>query len=116
VGLPVAEQLRRNAARIRRRYKAEHFLAYFQAYTNTFERVAQLQAWFAEALAQPGVVGIVVGTRPDCLPTRVLRLLSDLARQTYVSVELGVQTLDDGQLAFLSRGHDAACTRRALDA
>ena len=113
--LPLREQIRRNAARIRARYRADKFLVYFQAYTNTFERMARLQEWFETALAEPDVLGIVVGTRPDCLPPRVLRLLAGLARQAHVGVELGVQSLDDAQLAFLSRGHDAACSLRALE-
>jgi uncharacterized protein len=113
--LGLREQIRRNGARIRERYGAEKLLVYFQAYTNTFERMAQLQAWYETALAESDVAGIVVGTRPDCLPERVLRLLARLARETYVGVELGVQTLDDAQLAFLSRGHDAACSLRTLE-
>jgi uncharacterized protein len=111
--LPLGEQIRRNGERIRARYGAEKLLVYFQAYTSTFTHGAQLMAWCEEALAAPDVVGVVIGTRPDCLPPRVLRLLAGLARRTYVAVELGVQTLDDAQLAFLARGHDAA---RALDA
>lgn len=111
----LAEQIRINGDRVRRRYKADKLLVYFQAYTHTFARITQLERWFTEALAQPGVAGIVVGTRPDCLSPRVLRMLSDLARNTYVSVELGVQTLDDDQLNFLSRGHDGAASLRALE-
>jgi len=111
--LELGAQIRRNGERIRARYGAEKLLVYFQAYTNTFARLAELQRWYETALAAPDVVGIVIGTRPDCLPPRVLRMLAALARQTYVGVELGVQTLDDAQLAFLSRGHDAA---RSLDA
>lgn len=114
-GLPLHEQIRRNGARIRARYKAERLLVYFQAYTSTFVHMARLQAWCEEALAEPGVAGIVIGTRPDCLPERVLRYLQHLARQTYVGLELGVQTLDDAQLAFLRRGHDRACSLRALE-
>lgn len=114
-GLPLSEQIRVNRERIRRRYKAEKFLVYFQAYSNTFDRVAQLQHWYTEALRARDVVGVVIATRPDCLPQPVVRLLAGLARSTYVSVELGLQTLDDAQLAFLSRGHDSACSLRALD-
>lgn len=114
-GLPLREQIRHNGARIRARYKAERWLVYFQAYTNTFARVAQLQEWYEEALAEPGVAGIVIGTRPDCLPDRVLSLLQRLARETYVGLELGVQSLDDAQLAFLRRGHDRATSLRALE-
>ena len=112
----LATQIRINGERVRRRHKAEKLLVYFQAYTHTFAKITQLERWFTEALAQPGVAGIVVGTRPDCLSPRVLRMLSDLARETFVSVELGVQTFDDEQLEFLARGHDGAASLRALEA
>jgi radical SAM protein (TIGR01212 family) len=113
---PLGEQVRVNSARIRERYRAERFLVYFQAYTNTFARVSRLEALFESALALPGVVGIVVGTRPDCLPPGMIRRLAAWARRTYVSVELGIQTLDDAQLRWLSRGHDRACSLAALEA
>jgi uncharacterized protein len=111
---PLAGQIQANAARIRARYKAGHFLVYFQAYTHTFDRASRLEALYEEALAVPNVEGIVIGTRPDCLPSGMIRRLAAWARRTYVSVELGVQTLDDAQLRWLSRGHDAASTRDAL--
>jgi radical SAM protein (TIGR01212 family) len=114
-GLPLAEQVAINGERIRRRYKADKLLVYLQAYTNTFARVSLLEAWCEEALALPGVAGLVIGTRPDCLPPGMVRRLGELARRNYVSVELGVQTLDDGQLAFLARGHDRDCSLRALE-
>jgi hypothetical protein len=113
---PLREQLRLNGERIRERYGAERFLVYFQAYTTTFARVRNLAAMFEEALAAPGVAGLVVGTRPDCLPPAVLALLADLARTHYVSVELGVQTLDDAQLRWLARGHTREQSLRALSA
>ena len=61
------------------------------------------------------VVGIVLGTRPDCLPSRVLKLFQEYAERTYLSVEIGIQTLDDEQLNFLSRGHDSQCSLDAID-
>ena len=115
-GEDLAAQIRANGARIRQRYGAHKLLVYFQAYTNTFERLSRLEALFQEALAQPDVVGLVIGTRPDCLSRGLLKRLDALARATYVSVELGVQTLDDGQLAWLERGHDRACSLAALRA
>ncbi|MCZ6729409.1 MAG: TIGR01212 family radical SAM protein [SAR324 cluster bacterium] len=115
VGQPLQTQIARVSARLRERYKAERFLVYFQAYTNTFERISRLEALFEEALRQPDVIGLVVGTRPDCLPRRMLRLMSEIARSHYLSVELGVQSLDDDQLNFLSRGHDGACSLAALE-
>lgn len=115
-GEPLREQVRAAAERIGERYGAERFLVYFQAYTNTFARVSRLQAWYEEALTLPRVVGIVVGTRPDCLPSGMIRRLAALARDTYVSVELGIQTLDDAQLRWLSRGHDRTRSLAALAA
>ena len=116
VGLPLSEQIRRNGERIRVRYKAEKFIVYFQSYTNTFQPLARLERQLHEALAMPGVVGVALGTRPDCLPPAMIDLLDDLARRTHVSVELGLQTLDDAQLDFLARGHDSACSLAALEA
>ncbi len=114
-GKPLAVQIRETRERIRRRYKAERFLVYFQAYTNTFGRISRIKALVAEALEQEDVVGVVIGTRPDCLPGAVLRFFSEVARDHYLSLELGLQTLDDRQLRFLSRGHDSACSIAALD-
>lgn len=114
-GAPLAAQVAAARERVAARYKAERFLVYFQAYTNTFARFSRVQALVEEALALPDVVGVVVGTRPDCLPRRVLEFFAGVAREHYLSLELGLQTLDDGQLAFLSRGHDSACSLRALE-
>jgi len=114
-GLPLREQIARTSERLRERYKAERFLVYFQAYTNTFQRMSRLEGLLAEALEAPDVVGVVVGTRPDCLPRTALELMADVAGSRYLSVELGVQTLDDAQLRFLSRGHDRACSLHALE-
>jgi len=115
VHLDLVEQFRVNSEQIKTHYKAEQFLVYFQAYTNTFARVSELKALFDTALAQPDVIGLVVGTRPDCLSSGAMKLLSQTAEEKYVSVELGLQTLDDEQLRFLSRGHDAACSLAALE-
>ena len=70
---PVREQIQINREAIRKRYRAEKFLIYFQAYTNTFGRFRELEYFYKEALKEKDVVGIVVGTRPDCLPKRVLQ-------------------------------------------
>ncbi len=112
--LPLAEQIRINRERIARRYRAERFLVYFQAYTNTFGRVAQLRQRFDTALAQEQICGLVLGTRPDCLPARIMPLLRETHERTYVMVELGVQSLFDHHLLFLQRGHDAACSLDAI--
>jgi radical SAM protein (TIGR01212 family) len=73
-----------------------------------------LESLYQTALKEKDVVGIVVGTRPDCLPKRVLRKFAEIAQENYLSVELGVQTFDDAQLRFLSREHDSASSLNAI--
>ena len=111
---PIREQIQINREAIRKRYRVEKFLIYFQAYTNTFGRFKELEALYQLALEEEDVVGLVVGTRPDCLPERVLRKFAEIARDNYLSVELGIQTFDDTQLLFLSRGHDSATSLKAI--
>jgi radical SAM protein (TIGR01212 family) len=112
---PLEEQIRINRDRIARRYRTSRFLVYFQSYTNTFDRVASLQERFDVALEQEGVVGLVVGTRPDCLPSRIMPLLRASHEAAYLMVELGVQSFFDPHLLFLQRGHDAACSLGAIE-
>lgn len=115
--LPVSEQIARALPRLRRRYpRAIGFLAYLQPYTNTYCEPAHLAEVCREALAAPGCLGLVIGTRPDALPPGILDLLGELARQTFLQVELGVQSTDDAALAAMERGHDWACARGAIAA
>lgn len=107
-GRVLAEQIRHNKRLVGRRYRDCGYLVYFQAYTNTLDKVADLEARYRIALAEPGVNGLVIGTRPDCLPRRVLTLLGNLSRDHYIMVELGIQSFDDGRLAYLKRGHTGA--------
>jgi radical SAM protein (TIGR01212 family) len=99
-------QIDQSIARMRLRYrKCNDFLAYFQPATNTYAAVEKLRAVYEEALEHPQVVGLVIGTRPDCVPADVLDLLSDLAERTYLSVEYGMQTIHDRSLDWMNRGH-----------
>jgi len=91
------------------------FLVYFQSYSNTYAPLERLQRLFGEALACPGVAGIVVGTRPDCVDAAKLDYLADLARRTYVCVEYGIESTFDATLRAVNRGHDFACARRAVE-
>ena len=111
---PMLQQLKYHKERIRKRYKANKFLIYFQSYTNTFGRLSELKKHCVEALQQEDIVGIVIGTRPDCLPKGALKFFEELAAQTYLSIELGIQTFDDQQLIFLRRGHDREASIDAL--
>ena len=100
---------------IRKRYKVNQFLVYFQAYTNTFGQQQRFLSMYQQALQYDDVVGLVIGTRPDCLPKRMLKALDQLSQKKYVSVELGLQTLNDQQLIFLSRHHDRHCSLEAIE-
>jgi radical SAM protein (TIGR01212 family) len=112
--LDVQEQIRTRIPPIRERFNAEKFLAYFQSYTNTYADVDYLRPLYEAALAESGIEGLCIGTRPDCLPDAVIELLEDLARTHYVSLELGVQSFEDATLEFLTRGHDGQCSIDAL--
>jgi len=101
------EQIIVNREKISRRYRAKQFLVYFQSYTNTFDRVSELEQRFKVALEQDDIQGIVLGTRPDCLPGRILPLLKQTHEDHYLMVELGLQSFFDHHLTFLQRGHDA---------
>lgn len=105
---PVAEQLAEGIGRLRNRFGAQRFLAYFQPATNTYGSVRRLRALYEEALRHPDVVGLVIGTRPDCVPDAVLELLAELSRRTWLLVELGLQTIHDRTLAWMNRGHGYA--------
>jgi uncharacterized protein len=111
----IAEQLERGKAFLRRRHKARKFLAYFQRYTNTYAPVETLGRLYDEALADADIVGLVVGTRPDCVPDPVLDLLQTYAQRTYVSVEYGLQSIHDSTLTRVNRAHGFSEFRDAVD-
>ena len=112
--LPLLKQIQINREAIRKRYKAKKFLIYFQSYTNTFGQFSDLETLYHNALKEIDVIGLVVGTRPDCIPKRILSKFAELSKEQYLSVELGVQTFDNHQLNFLSRGHDRATSIEAI--
>ncbi len=101
----VTEQLRQGAAAVRKRHRAEKFIAYFQSYTNTYDPPAKLEKLYREALAFPGVVGLAISTRPDCVPDDVLDLLAEISRDTYLWLELGLESIHDRTLKWVNRGH-----------
>lgn len=105
--LEAFEQMSEIIENHRTRYKAQKFLVYFQAYTNTFLKFSKLKSHVEKALEHPDVVGIVVGTRPDCLSKEVLNFWKETSQKTFVSVEMGVQSFNDQHLKFLRRGHTA---------
>ena len=91
------------------------FLAYFQAYTNTYAKVEELRAMYEEALAVDDVVGVVIGTRPDCVSDELLDYLEKLSHRTFVLVEYGIESANDETLRRINRGHDFACSRDAVE-
>jgi len=107
-GLSVSAQLEAGKEVMVRKYKAAHFMAYFQPFSNTFAPAEKLRAVYREALDVPGVVGLAVGTRPDCLADDALQVLAEIDRQSYLWLELGLQSRHDRTLDFLRRGHDYA--------
>lgn len=107
--VPIIEQVAQGQLQIRKRKPADKFLAYFQAYTNTYGDVDYLRQVYDEALAQPGIIGLSVGTRPDCVPDPVLDLLAEYQqRGQEVWLELGLQSAHDEALARVNRGHGFA--------
>ncbi len=110
----VSDQIQKGMPYLRRRYGAERFIVYFQAFTNTYAPVATLERLYREALGHPGVVGLAIGTRPDCVDEEKIALLEDLARDRFILVEYGLQSVHDRTLEFINRGHDVACFRDAV--
>ncbi|EMA3774740.1 TIGR01212 family radical SAM protein [Vibrio metoecus] len=103
----IQEQLKDRAGEIKR---AKKYLAYFQAYTSTYAEVQVLKSMYEQALEEADIVGLCVGTRPDCVPDAVLELLADYVQQGYeIWLELGLQTAHDQTLKRINRGHDFAC-------
>lgn len=102
---PIGDQIQQAAEHLRHRYGDCQFLAYFQPGTNTYAPVETLRALYQQALQQPGIVGLAIGTRPDCVPDEVLDLLAELAQKTWVLLELGLQTIHNRTLQWMNRHH-----------
>jgi radical SAM protein (TIGR01212 family) len=111
---PIGQQVEEAVQRLQTRYDCQQFLAYFQPATNTYAPVGRLRAVYEEALAHPRVVGLAIGTRPDCVPDEVLELLAEIAQRTYLSVEFGIQTIHNRSLAWMNRGHEHGASLDAL--
>ena len=112
--LGIRRQLEDGIAFFARKYPQMRYLAYFQAYTNTYGELEQLIAMYEEALSVDGVVGIVIGTRPDCMPDTLLDYIEQLSRRTFVMVEYGIESANDQTLLRINRGHDFAAAVDAI--
>lgn len=113
--LNVVAQLEDGKEVMRRKYRASQFIAYFQAYSNTYASVDRLRELFSQALAVPDIVGIVIATRPDCLPEEILEYLAELNQQTYLWLEIGLQSIHNESLVRINRRHDHACSVAAIE-
>ena len=103
--ISVAEQIARGKEFFARKYPEMKYLAYFQAYTNTYAQLSTLKELYEEALRQSDVLGIIIATRPDCMPDELLAYLSELSKTHFVMVEYGVETSHDATLKLINRGH-----------
>lgn len=113
--LSITEQIRAQKAMIARKRPVRKYIAYFQAYTNTYAPVSVLERLFEEAIADPEVVALSIATRPDCLGSGVLALLERLNLQKPVWIELGLQTVHESTAAYIRRGYSLPCFETALD-
>lgn len=104
----VSEQMAEGIAFFRRKYPDMRYLAYFQAYTNTYGELKELMDKYEEALRMPGVVGLIIGTRPDCMSDPLLDYLTELNRRVFVVVEYGIESTLDRTLRRVNRGHTFA--------
>ena len=110
----VTEQLNDGKDFFARKYPDMKYLAYFQAFTNTYAPLHHLKALYEEALAVDDIMGIVIGTRPDCISNELLDYLALLNTQTMVVMEYGIESTNDSTLKFINRGHNFECARKAI--
>jgi len=113
-GLSVTDQLEAGKKALSRRYKAKKFIAYFQSYSNTYAPLPRLRSLYDEALAVSDIVGLSIGTRPDCVDDKKLDLLASYAEDCMVWVEYGLQSANNDTLRRINRGHDVECFLRAV--
>ena len=111
----VAEQLEAGKRFFSTKYPEMKYLAYFQAYTNTYSPTSKLRAMYEEALAVKDVVGLVIGTRPDCVSNDLLDYLQELNKETFILVEYGIESANNKTLEYINRGHTFECSIDALE-
>ncbi len=112
--LPVTAQVDRGIEHLEKRYKAQKFIVYFQPFTNTHAPLGQLIPLYEAAMAHPDVVGLSVGTRPDCIDGEKLAWFEEAARRRFIMIEYGLQSIHDATLARINRGHDYRCWQEAI--
>jgi len=115
-GLSITEQLMAGKEFLSQRYKAQKFIAYFQSFSNTYGPYERLKSLYEEALAVEDIVGLSIGTRPDCIDESILSLLEDYAKDSLVWIEYGLQSAHDRTLKLINRGHDVNTYKKAVEA
>lgn len=110
----ITQQIEKQAASIRQKRGVAKFIAYFQAYTNTYAPVDYLRKIYTEAISHPDIVAISIGTRPDCLGEDILQLLDELNQKKPVWVELGLQTIHKTTARYIRRGYPLSCFEQAV--
>ena len=111
---PIEQQIEEGTEYLRLRFGAEKFIAYFQSATNTYAPLESLSPLYESALARPDVVGIAIGTRPDCVDEEKLAYLQSLAEKHFITIEYGLQSTSDETLRRVNRGHDVASWKNAV--
>lgn len=111
----IREQLKEGKNFFNRKYSNMKYLAYFQAFTNTYGSVDLLKKLYEEALQEEDIVGLVIGTRPDCISTPLLDYLEQLSRQTFLIVEYGIESANNDTLRRINRGHTFECSKKAVE-
>ena len=109
----IKEQLEEGIRRFSKKYKTQQYFAYFQAYTNTYSDIASLKIMYEEALSVPKVIGLVIGTRPDCISEEIIEYLSFLSKTYYISLEFGVESTLNSSLKNVNRCHTFEDTKAA---
>lgn len=113
--LSLSEQIHNGITHVKKRYKADKFLVYFQPYTNTYAPVVELERLYRDALCEPSIVGLAIGTRPDTIDEEKIALLASLAERYFILIEYGMQSMYHKTLEFIERGHDYNTFLKALD-
>jgi len=112
---PIRDQVRVGIECIRKRFDARKFIIYFQPFTNTYAATDYLRQLYTGAIDHPEVVGLAIGTRPDCIDEEKIRMIDEIARRTFVSLEFGVESIYDDTLRRVNRGHDYQAFLRAME-
>ena len=110
----ITQQIEKQAVSIRQKRGVAKFIAYFQAYTNTYAPVDYLRKIYTEAISHPDIVAISIGTRPDCLGEDILQFLDELNQKKPVWVELGLQTIHETTARYIRRGYPLSCFEQAV--